>query len=66
MSKLKLYHAKMDDSISGIDEFVVAETEEQVKEIVYKPYDKSDGFSKEDIGVYEVLVDGYDIQLSKK
>lgn len=63
---MKLYHAQMESFTCPIDQCVVAETEEQARELVYRGFGRHNGFLKKHIGVYEVEVEGYDIQVIKR
>lgn len=58
---LKLYHAQIEWFTSETNLFLVAKNEEQVKDVVWNMYGKS--FSKNDIHVEEIEVDGYTIQV---
>jgi hypothetical protein len=67
VNDLKLYHAQMEGFTGSSDHFFVANSEDQARDIIYNMYGgKSGGYRKNQIGVCEIEVEGYVIQVKPK
>lgn len=62
--KMKLYHAQAESFGTVYDKYLVAENEEQARDIAYH-MGIFEGFSKGAIDVNEITVEGYDIQIKR-